>query len=69
MEGKKEMARERKKNGREKKLRSGTHSVRNAPSGAMVASSESFMRFVPIGGSFLFARNALHFYDRSKVTC
>lgn len=64
-----EMEEKKGKNGERRRYTSWTHSVRNAPGGAIVASSESFMSFAPIGGSFLFAWNALHFYDRSKVTC
>ena len=37
--------------------------------GGIAVPSESFMRFAPIGESFLFAWNTLHFYDGSKVTC
>lgn len=34
----------------------------------VVAASENFMSLSPIGGSFLFARDALHFYDETKTT-
>lgn len=34
---------------------------------AVVAASENFMSLSPIGGSFLFARDALHFYDETKA--
>lgn len=33
----------------------------------VVAASENFMSLSPIGGSFLFAWDALHFYDETKV--
>lgn len=35
---------------------------------AVVAASENFMSLSPIGASFLFARDALHFYDETKAT-